>query len=104
MGFGNMQKIMQQAKKMQQDMLKKQEELKERTIEVTSGGGAVKVVIALDLSVKSVSIDKEVLDPDDVEMLENLVLAAMRESIEKAKSIQEKEMSSVTGGLGLPGM
>jgi hypothetical protein len=104
MGFGNMQKIMQQAKKMQQDMLKKQEELKERTIEVTSGGGAVKVVIALDLSVKSVSIDKEVVDPDDVEMLENLVLAAMRESIEKAKSIQEKEMSSVTGGLGLPGM
>lgn len=104
MGFGNMQKIMQQAKKMQQDMLKKQEELKERTIEVTSGGGAVKVVIALDLSVKSVSIDKEVVDPEDVEMLENLVLAAMRESIEKAKSIQEKEMSSVTGGLGLPGM
>ncbi|KAF0091091.1 MAG: hypothetical protein FD141_1650 [Fusobacteria bacterium] len=104
MGFGNMQKIMQQAKKMQQDMLKKQDELKERTIEVTSGGGAVKVVIALDLSVKSVTIDKDVVDPDDVELLENLVLAAMRESIEKAKSIQEKEMSSVTGGLGLPGM
>jgi hypothetical protein len=104
MGFGNMQKIMQQAKKMQQDMLKKQDELKERTIEVTSGGGAVRVVIALDLSVKSVSIDKDVVDPDDVELLENLVLAAMRESIEKAKSIQEKEMSSVTGGLGLPGM
>ncbi len=104
MGFGNMQKIMQQAKKMQQDMLKKQDELKERTIEVTSGGGAIKVVIALDLSVKSVTIDKDVVDPDDVELLENLVLAAMRESIEKAKSIQEKEMSSVTGGLGLPGM
>ncbi|MDO9592313.1 MAG: YbaB/EbfC family nucleoid-associated protein [Erysipelotrichaceae bacterium] len=104
MGFGNMQKIMQQAKKMQQDMLKKQDELKEKTIEVTSGGGAVKVVIALDLSVKSVTIDKDVVDPDDVELLENLVLAAMRESIEKAKSIQEKEMSSVTGGLGLPGM
>ena len=104
MGFGNMQKIMQQAKKMQQDMLKKQEELKEKTIEVTSGGGAVKIIIALDLSVKSVSIDKDVVDPEDVEMLENLVLAAMRESIEKAKSIQEKEMSTVTGGLGLPGM
>lgn len=104
MGFGNMQKIMQQAKKMQQDMIKKQEELKERTIEVTSGGGAVKIVIALDLTVKSVNIDKDVVDPDDVEMLETLVMAAMRESIEKAKSIQEKEMSSVTGGLGLPGM
>lgn len=104
MGFGNMQKIMQQAKKMQQDMLKKQDELKERTIEVTSGGGAVKVVIALDLSVKSITIDKDVVDPDDVELLENLILAAMRESIEKAKSIQEKEMSTVTGGLGLPGM
>lgn len=104
MGLGNMQKIMQQAKKMQQDMLKKQEELKEKTIEVTSGGGAVKIIIALDLSVKSINIDKEVVDPDDVEMLENLVLAAVRESIEKAKSIQEKEMSSVTGGLGLPGL
>lgn len=104
MGFGNMQKIMQQAKKMQQDMVKKQEELKDKTIEVQSGGGAVKIVIALDLSVKSIFIDKDVVDPDDVEMLENLVLAAMRESIETAKGIQEKEMGSVTGGLGLPGM
>ena len=57
MGFGNMQKLMQQAKKMQQDMLKKQEELKEKTIEVTSGGGAIKVVIALDLGLKSIKID-----------------------------------------------
>ncbi len=104
MGLGNMQKIMQQAKKMQQDMLKKQEELKEQTVEVTSGGGAVKIVIALDLSVKSISIDKDVVDPDDVEMLETLVLAAIREGIETAKGKQEKEMGSVTGGLGLPGM
>lgn len=104
MGFGNMQKLMQQAKKMQQDMLKKQEELKEKTIEVTSGGGAIKVVIALDLGLKSIKIDKEVVDPDDVEMLEDLVLAAVREAVDKAKSLQEKEMSSVTGGLGLPGL
>ena len=104
MGFGNMQKLMQQAKKMQQDMLKKQEELKEKTIEVTSGGGAVTVTIALDLSVRSVRIDKEVVDPEEVEMLEDLVLAAVREAVDKAKSLQEKEMSSVTGGLGLPGL
>ncbi|MCI0502269.1 MAG: YbaB/EbfC family nucleoid-associated protein [Fusobacteria bacterium] len=104
MGFGNMKKIMEQAKKMQQDMLKKQEELKNKTIEVTSGGGAVKMEIALDLTVQSIKIDKDVVDPEDVEMLEDLVLAAVREGIEKAKTIQEQEMSTVTGGLGIPGL
>ena len=104
MGYGNMKKIMEQAKKMQQDMLKKQEELQNKTIDVTSGGGAVKLTIALDLTVQSIKIDKDVVDPDDVEMLEDLVLAAVREGIEKAKSIQEQEMSSVTGGLGIPGL
>lgn len=104
MGYGNMKKIMEQAKKMQQDMLKKQEELKNKTIEITSGGGAVKVVVALDLTVQSIKIDKDVVDPDDVEMLEDLILAAVREGIEKAKAIQEQEMSSVTGGLGIPGL
>lgn len=104
MGYGNMKKIMEQAKKMQQDMLKKQEELKNKTIETTSGGGAVKVAVALDLTVQSIKIDKDVVDPLDVEMLEDLVLAAVREGIEKAKAIQEQEMSSVTGGLGIPGL
>lgn len=104
MGFGNMKKMMEQAKKMQQDMVKKQEELKEKTIEVSSGGGAVKVTVSLDIAVQKIEIDKDVVDPDDVEMLEDLVLAGVREGLEKAKSIQEQEMSSVTGGLGIPGL
>lgn len=104
MGYGNMKKIMEQAKKMQQDMLRKQEELKNKIIETTSGGGAVKVVVALDLIVQSIKINKDVVCPDDVEMLEDLVLAAVREGIEKAKNIREKEMSSVTGGLGIPSL
>ena len=60
--------------------------------------------IALDLTVQSIKIDKDVVDPEDVEMLEDLVLAAVREGIEKAKTIQEQEMSTVTGGLGIPGL
>lgn len=104
MGYGNMKKLMEQAKKMQSDMLKKQEEMKEKTIEVSSGGGAVSLTIALDLTVQSIKIDKDVVDPDDVEMLEDLVIAAVREGIEKAKALQEQEMGSVTGGLGIPGL
>ena len=65
MGIGNMQKMMQQAKKMQADMAKKQEELKEMTVETSSGGGAVHVVVTGDLTLRSIKIDKEVIDPDD---------------------------------------
>ena len=104
MGFGNMQKLMQQAKKMQQDLQRKQEELKEKTLETTSGDGAVRVEISLDMKVRAIHIDKDVVDPDDVEMLEDLVLAAVREAVDQAKAASEKELSSVTGGLSLPGL
>lgn len=104
MGIGNMQKMMQQAKKMQADMAKKQEELKEMTVETSSGGGAVSVVVSGDLVLRSIKIDKEVIDPDDVEMLEDLVLAAVNEGLSKAQEMANKEMSSITGGLGIPGL
>ncbi len=104
MGFGNMQKLMQQAKKMQQDLQRKQEELKEKTLEAASGGGAVRVEISLDMKVRGIHIDKDVVDPEDVEMLEDLVLAAVREAVDQAKAASEKELASVTGGLGLPGL
>lgn len=104
MGIGNMQKMMQQAKKMQADMAKKQEELKEMTVETSSGGGAVSVVVSGDLVLRSIKIDKEVVDPDDVEMLEDLVLAAVNEGLSKAQEMANNEMSSITGGLGIPGL
>lgn len=104
MGFGNMQKLMQQAKKMQEDMARKQEELKEKVIEVSSGGGAVSVTISLDMTLRSVRIKKDVVDPEDVELLEDLVLAAVREALEKAKDQSGKEMAAITGGLSIPGM
>ena len=104
MGIGNMQKMMQQAKKMQADMAKKQEELKEMTVETSSGGGAVNVVVSGDLVLRSIKIDKEVVDPDDVEMLEDLVLAAVNEGLSKAQEMANKEMSSITGGLEIPGL
>lgn len=104
MGFGNMQKLMQQAKKMQEDMARKQEELKEKVIEVSSGGGAVSVAISLDMTLRSVRIKKDVVDPEDVELLEDLVLAAVREALEKAKDQSGKEMAAITGGLSIPGM
>ena len=103
MGMGNMQKMMQQAKKMQADMAKKQEELKEMTVETSSGGGAVNVVVTGNLVLRSIKIDKEVIDPEDGEMLEDLVLAAVNEGLAKAQELASQEMSSITGGLGIPG-
>ena len=108
MGGGNMQQLLKQAQKMQtqmqEDMAKLQEEMKTRTVNATVGGGAIEVVFTGEKKLQSIVVKPEVVDPDDVEMLEDLVLAAVREGIEKAKAIQEQEMSSVTGGLGIPGL
>lgn len=89
---------------MQQDMEKKKEELKEKTIEISSGGGAVTVTIALDMGVRSIKIEKDVVDPEEVEMLEDLILVAVREAITQAKELSEKEMGTITGGISIPGL
>lgn len=104
MGMGNMQKLMQQAKKMQEDMARKQEELNKKTVETSSGGGAVSVVVTGALELLSIKIDPEVVDKEDTEMLEDLVLAAVNEGLAKAQELASREMATVTGGLGLPGM
>ena len=104
MEMPNIQKLMQQAKKMQKDMLKKQEELKQKTVEISSGGGAVTVVFSGIMELMSIKIDSNVVDSDDIKMLEDLVLAAVNEGIKKVKDLTNSELDSVTGGMNLPGI
>ena len=100
----NMMKMMKQAADMQKNMEKAQAELAERTVEFSAGGGAVTVVATCDVMVKSIKIDPQAVDPDDVEMLEDLVLAGVDGALKKARDTASEEMSKLTAGLGLPGM
>ncbi|OPX85170.1 MAG: Nucleoid-associated protein [Pelotomaculum sp. PtaB.Bin104] len=101
---GNMNKMMKQVQKMQQDMMKLQEELKSRTVESTAGGGMVKVIASGNNEVVAIEINPEAVDPEDVEMLQDLVLAAVNEALKKAQEMVSKEMSKLTGGLNIPGL
>ena len=98
---GNMNQLIKQAQKMQNDMMKAQEDIEQKEFEVTSGGGAVTLVMNGKKIVKSIKIKPEVVDPDDVEMLEDLILTAFTEGMKKADSIVEAEMGkfNVPGGL-----
>ncbi|MBO8138215.1 MAG: YbaB/EbfC family nucleoid-associated protein [Desulfotomaculum sp.] len=104
LGGGNMNKMMKQVQKMQQDMAKMQEELAEKTVEATAGGGVVKVVANGRQELVSVEIKPEAVDPDDVEMLQDLVLAAVNEALRKSQEMVTNEMSKITGGLKIPGL
>lgn len=97
-------KFLKQAQKMQAQIQQVQEGLAQREVEGTSGGGAVKAVARCDGSVVSVKIDPKVVDPTDVEMLEDLILSAVTNALQTAKKTQEEEMSKVTAGMSLPGM
>jgi DNA-binding YbaB/EbfC family protein len=101
---GNMNKMMNQVQKMQQEMLKMQEELATRTVESTAGGGVVKVVASGKNELVSIEIKPEAVDPEDVEMLQDLVLAAVNEALKKAQEMINGEMARLTGGLKIPGM
>lgn len=103
-GMANMQGMMKKVQKMQQDMLKMQEELKSRTVEATAGGGAVTVVVTGRKTVEKVTIAPGAVDPEDVEMLEDLVTTAINEAMRKVDEMTEKEMGKITGGMKLPGM
>ena len=103
-GMANMQGMMKKVQKMQQDMLKMQEELKNRTVEATAGGGAVTVVVTGRKTVEKVTIAPSAVDPEDVEMLEDLVTTAVNEAKRKVDEMTEKEMGKITGGMKLPGM
>jgi len=97
-------KFLKQAQKMQAKMQRVQEELTQREVEATSGGGAVKAVAKCDGSIVSVKIDPKVVDPKDVEMLEDLILGAVSNALQTAKKTQEEELGKVTAGMNLPGM
>jgi DNA-binding YbaB/EbfC family protein len=100
----NLNKLMKQAQKMQEQMAKTQSELAEKTVEVEAGGGKVKVVANGAGDVISIKIDKEVVDPNDVEFLEEVVLSGVKSAIEQGKALAESEMTKITGGLGIPGL
>ncbi|MFA7684811.1 MAG: YbaB/EbfC family nucleoid-associated protein [Syntrophales bacterium] len=100
----NMNNIMKQAKKIQERISKIQEEMEKRTVEATAGGGMVSVVINGKNELLSLKIEKDVVDPEDVEMLQDLVMAAVNEGMRKAQEMVASEMGKVTGGFNIPGM
>ena len=103
----NMQQMMRQVQKMQQDMLEAQEQLKTEEVEASAGGGMVVVRITGDLQIKAVTIDPDAIDPDDPELLQDMVMAATNEAIRSAQKLAESKLGGLAGGLGglgLPGM
>jgi len=100
--MGNMAGMMKKMQKLQGEMAKMQEQLKTRTMEVSAGGGAIKVVINGDKQIESLKIDPAAVDPADIEMLEDLVVAAINEAIKKVDDMMAQEMGKLTGGLNLP--
>ncbi len=99
--FGN---IMKQAKKMQERMMALQEELAAKTVEATAGGGMVTVSVNGKFELLSLRIEKEVVNPEDVDMLQDLIVAAVNEGIRKAQEMSASEMAKITGGMQLPGL
>jgi nucleoid-associated protein EbfC len=100
--MGNMAGMMKKVQKLQGEMKKMQEDLKTQTVEVSAGGGAVKIVMNGDKQVQSLTIDPAAVDPQDVEMLQDLISAAVNESIKKVDDMMATEMGKITNGLGLP--
>ena len=100
-GMGNM---MKQAQKQQAKMLRLQDELAEKTIESTAGGGMVKVVANGKQQIVAIQIEKEVVDPDDIEMLQDLIMAAVNDALTKSQEMVSAEMAKLTGGLSIPGL
>jgi len=101
---GKMNKMMKQVQKMQVQMAKLQEELGERTVESTAGGEMVRVVANGKQEILAIEIKPEAVDPEDVEMLQDLILAAVNEALRKSQEMVQKEMGKLTGGLNIPGL
>jgi len=100
----NMGKIMKQAQKMQERMLRMQEELAAKTVEATAGGGMITAVVNGKYELVSLKIEREVVDPEDIEMLQDLIVAAVNEGVRKSQEMAQEEMAKVTGGLNIPGL
>ena len=104
MGGGNLQQLARQAQKLQQNMQKLQEELDAREFEAAAGGGTVKAKVNGKKELIEITIAPEAVDPDDVEMLQDLVVAAVNEALKSAGDTVEKEMGKMTGGINMPGL
>ncbi len=102
--MANMNKMMKQVQDMQKNMVKAQEELAMLEVEASAGGGMVTVKVSGDLKINSIKIDPGAVDPEDVEMLEDMVLAAVNEALRSAQELANSKMSGVTGGLNIPGL
>ncbi len=103
----NMQQLLAQAQKMQEEMVAAQESLKDEIVEASAGGGMVTIKVTGDLIVKSIEIDKEAVDPEDIELLQDMVLAAVNEAIRSAQELASAKLGGIAGGLGglgLPGL
>jgi DNA-binding YbaB/EbfC family protein len=100
----NIGQIAKMAQQMQAQMAQVQEELRDTTLEGTAGGGAVRVVISGAQEIRAIEIDPSAVDPDEVDMLQDLVLTAVNDAIARSKELERERMASVAGGLGLPGM
>ena len=103
-GGMNMNNLMKQAQQMQKKMAEMQEELGNKTLDVSAGGGAVKVTITGEKKITSLVISPDVVDPDDVEMLQDLVMSAVNEAIRQMDETVSSQMSSITGGMNMPGL
>lgn len=103
-GAGNMNSMIKQAQKMQEEMGKVQAELEKQSYEVTSGGGAVKVTINGKHEITAVELKPEIVDPEEIEMLQDLIMAGVNEAFRKVEDISDKEMSKITSGVNMPGM
>ena len=103
-GGNNMQRLMQQAQQMQREMEKEQAAISEKVFETTSGGGAVKVTMTGEKKLQSLEIKPEVVDPEDVEMLQDLIITAVNDVIKKVDDANAAKMSKLTGGLNIPGL
>lgn len=100
----NMSSMMKQAQKLQKKMLKTQEGLKIKTVEASAGGGMVKVIANGGQAIESIVLEREVVDPEDIEMLQDLVMAAVNDALKKSQDMVSAEMGKLTGGLNIPGM
>ena len=100
----NMQQMMKQARKMQEQLAATEEKLSQTEVSASAGGGMVKVVATGDMHVSSVTIDPEAVDPEDVELLQDMVLAAVNEALASAQQLASQQMGAITGGLNIPGL
>lgn len=102
--MAKMNKMLKEIQKMQVRMAQVEEELRDRTVEATAGGGVIKVVVNGHQDVKAINIQPDVVDPEDVDMLQDLILAAINEGLKKSKEMANQEMAKLTGGLNMPGV